>query len=170
MFSDLHELAQSATLLIVVTADADQLRVSVTPTQVGDKTKPHALKPLSLLGTPAEMDADFGAALMAWQKPKKSLVQQAQDAAGADEDDDTPSTSKAKPAPKAEKGKPGPKKKNAIPPADPALDAGGEPEPEFALEPAPVAVPGAEDTGALVEEPPPPEPAPVVDTKTLDLF
>jgi hypothetical protein len=38
MFSDLHEFAQTATLLIIVTADADQLHVRVTPTQVDDKT------------------------------------------------------------------------------------------------------------------------------------
>lgn len=86
MFTALHALAQSATLMIVVAAEEDQLRVSITPTQLGDKAKPHALRPLSLLATPAELDADFAAALAIWQAPKRSLIEQAQAAAGESTD------------------------------------------------------------------------------------
>lgn len=97
MFKDLHELAQSATLMMVIGADGDQLRVSVTPTQVGDKTKPHVLRPLTLVGTPDELDADFATALAVWQKPKMSLIEQAQ--AGAGDDAEEPLATAGKPAP-----------------------------------------------------------------------
>ena len=186
MFTDLHELTQTATLMIVVTSEGDQLRVSVTPTQAGDKTKPHALKPLSLLGTPTELDEYFGAALLAWQTPKKSLVEQAQDAANAEDSDDedakkAPSAAKSKPAPKAEKGKPGPKKKGPVQTALAADDTSTpegtagksdttEGETEFALEPAPAGEPDATTTTEPASPPAAPAPAPVVDTKTLNLF
>jgi PRTRC genetic system protein E len=125
MFADLHALAQSATLLIAVSAEGDLLRVGVTPTNPEDKTKAHQLRPISLLGTPAELDADFGAALIAWQAPRKSLVEQAQDAASGDDEEASadkkakPSQAKAKPAEPApkERTKPGPKKKSSEPDA-----------------------------------------------------
>jgi len=180
MFTDLHELTQTATLMIVVSNEGDQLRVSVTPTQSGDKTKAHALRPLSLVGTPAELDADFGAALLAWQSPKKSLVQQAQEAASTPDDEESESASdkpaaKPKSIAKTEKGKPGPKKKGPVQAAlDKAddetktADAGAaEDEAEFELEPPPTAP--AEPEAAAEPEPAAPAPA-VVDTKTLNLF
>lgn len=179
MFADLHALAQSATLLIAVSAEGDDLRVSVTPILAGDKAKAHALRPLSLLGTPAELDADFGAALIAWQAPRKSLVEQAEAVAGATDDEKTPAASKPKATPaKAEKAKPGPKPKAAATAAGPAAapaggttgaeTASGEAAPEFVLAPPPVEMPTANEDDDL---PPAPPPAPVVvDTKTLDLF
>ena len=69
MFTALHALAQSATLMIVVTAEGDDLRVSITPTQAGDKTKAHKLQPLSLVAPPAELDDGFAAAIASWQAP-----------------------------------------------------------------------------------------------------
>ncbi|MGK5069225.1 PRTRC system protein E [Janthinobacterium sp. RT4P48] len=85
MFTTLHALTQSATLMIVVTAEGDDLRVSITPTQAGDKTKAHKLQPLSLVASPAELDDGFAAAIQSWQAPKLSLQQQveAANAAGA---------------------------------------------------------------------------------------
>ncbi|MEF2265377.1 PRTRC system protein E [Janthinobacterium sp. LS2A] len=99
MFTALHALTQSATLMIVVTAEGDDLRVSITPTQASDKTKAHKLQPLSLVASPAEMDDGFAAAIQSWQAPKLSLQQQveAANAAGADP---VASTASSKAAPK----------------------------------------------------------------------
>jgi PRTRC genetic system protein E len=86
MFTSLHALAQQATLMITIAAEgADQLRVNVTPMPFDDKAKAQLPKPLSLLATPAEFDADFIAALATWQAPKRSLVEQAQDAGESEE-------------------------------------------------------------------------------------
>lgn len=83
MFSTLHELAKQATLMITVAAEGDdQLRVNVTPMPFDTKAKSKLPQPLSLLATPTEFDADFIAALSTWQAPKRTLIQQAQDAAG----------------------------------------------------------------------------------------
>lgn len=81
MFTTLHELAKKAPLMITVAAEGDgQLRVNVTPTPTDTKAKHNLPQPLSLLATPTEFDADFIAALSTWQAPKRSLIQQAQDA------------------------------------------------------------------------------------------
>lgn len=85
MFNDLHALAKSATLMIVITAEGDDLRVSVTPTQ-HDKAAPTPLRPLSLLGTPDELDAGFTLALQTWRAPRMSILDQAK----AQADDATP--------------------------------------------------------------------------------
>ena len=88
MFTTLHALSQSATLMIVIAAEGDDLRVSITPTQAGDKTKAHKLQPLSLIASPAELDEGFAAAIASWQAPKLTLQQQVEVAnaggAGAD--------------------------------------------------------------------------------------
>lgn len=101
MFGPLHALAQNATLLIVVSAeDVDQLRVNVTPTKAGSGGKEHPLRPLSLVGTPAELDEGFTAALAEWQAPRRSLIEQARDAAGdSDEPKAKAAAPKALPAP-----------------------------------------------------------------------
>lgn len=102
MFTSLHAIAQQATLMITIAPEgADQLRVNVTPMPFNDKAKAQLPKPLSLLATPAEFDADFIAALEAWQAPKRSLIQQAQDASA---EEPAPAVSAAKPAGKNEKG------------------------------------------------------------------
>lgn len=99
MFSTLHELAKQATLMITVAAEGDdQLRVNVTPMPFDTKAKSKLPQPLSLLATPTEFDADFIAALSTWQAPKRTLIQQAQDAAGGAPAAAAP----ALPAPKAD--------------------------------------------------------------------
>ncbi len=99
MFTTLHELAKKAPLMITVAAEGDdQLRVNVTPTPTDTKAKHNLPQPLSLLATPTEFDADFIAALSTWQAPKRSLIQQAADAAGGAAKNSAP----ALPAPKAE--------------------------------------------------------------------
>lgn len=97
MFSHLHELAKKATLMITIAAEGDdQLRVNVTPVPFDTKAKASLPQPLSLVATPAEFDADFSAALTTWHAPKRSLVEQAQAAAGG-----APAAAPALPAPKA---------------------------------------------------------------------
>lgn len=99
MFTSLHSLAKQATLMITIAAEgADQLRVNVTPMPFDDKAKARLPKPLSLLATPAEFDADFIAAIAAWQAPKRSLVEQAQASA-----EEPASAAGAKPSGKTDK-------------------------------------------------------------------
>lgn len=84
MFKTLHALADKATLMITVAREGDdQLRVNLTPVPFDTKAKASLPQPLSLVATPDEFDADFGAALLTWQAPKRSLVEQAQGAAPA---------------------------------------------------------------------------------------
>jgi PRTRC genetic system protein E len=83
MFTSLHALAKQATLMITIAAEGDDLvRVNVAPVPADTKSKAKLPQPLSLLATPAEFDADFIAVLATWQAPKRTLLQQAQDATG----------------------------------------------------------------------------------------
>ena len=137
MFTSLHALAQAATLLVVVKAEgADLLRINVTPTRTDDKTKPHTLRPLSLVGTPAELDEGFADALAEWQAPRRSLIEQARDT-GDDDVKAAASSKAAKPslpapdkkaeaAPAAGRKKPGPKPKASSADAAPAGAAVGD--------------------------------------------
>ena len=129
MFTNLHELAKKATLMITIAPEgADQLRVNITAAPFDTKAKARLPQPLSLVATPAEFDADFIAALATWQAPKRTLLQQAQDAAGAlGLPAGASEPPKALPAP--EKAKPGRKARGAKAPAGAASgdddDAGG---------------------------------------------
>lgn len=120
MFTNLHELAKKATLMITIAPEgADQLRVNITAAPFDTKAKASLPQPLSLVATPAEFDADFIAALATWQAPKRTLLQQAQDAAGAlGLPAGAGEQPKALPAP--EKGKAGRKARGAKPAADTA--------------------------------------------------
>ena len=96
MFTSLHELAKKATLMITIAAEGDdQLRVNVTPVPFDTKAKSNLPQPLSLVASPAEFDADFGAALITWHAPKRSLIEQAQAATGG-----APAAAPALPTPK----------------------------------------------------------------------
>lgn len=159
MFTALHGLAQSATLMIVVAAEGDQLRVSITPTATGDKTKPHALRPLSLLATPAELDADFAAALSIWQAPKRSLIEQAQAAAGEDTDEDSGESSNSAAEPAAPKKEKTARKKKADAQGNAAAAGTQTSEQE--------ATPESEQATEIA---PPPSQPPAADEFTLDLF
>lgn len=99
MFTELHEMAKAAMLLITATAEGDQLRISVTPTYPDGKvpTTAAALRPLSLVGTPGELNADFATALGMWQAPRRSILDQAQaqvDESNDDADDTPKATAK----------------------------------------------------------------------------
>lgn len=114
MFTALHALSQSATLMIVIAAEGDDLRVSITPTQAGDKTKAHKLQPLSLVASPAELDEGFAAAIASWQAPKLTLQQQveAANAAGTDGDAARSSEKAARQKESTKRAGPGRPKKN----------------------------------------------------------
>ncbi|MGK5024614.1 PRTRC system protein E [Janthinobacterium sp. RB2R34] len=184
MFTALHALAQSATLMIVVAAEGDDLRVSITPTQAGDKTKAHKLQPLSLIASPAELDDGFAAAIASWQAPKLTLQQQVEAANAAGAEGGAPASSKAAPKePPARRAGPGRPKKNegAAPGGEGstgATDKAGQQDntpPAGNVAGAAAAPPAG---GADAEEPeevtlPPAGNAAItaaVDTVTLDLF
>lgn len=146
MFSALQTLTQKATLLIVVSAEGELLRVNVTPTS-SDKDTGQLLHPISLLATPTELDAGFVEALYAWQAPRRSLIEQVEAAATASDESDgnakKPATTKAsKPSTSKQTTKAG---KPAKPPAEQEAAADGTP-------PAPEDAAASEATSdALVE-------------------
>lgn len=114
MFTFLHALAKRATLMITVAREGDDLlRVNVTPVPTDTKSGANLPTPLSLLATPAEFDADFETALATWQAPKRSLVEQAQAAAGS-----APVGTPALPPPKADSKNDKPGRKGARGKAD----------------------------------------------------
>lgn len=179
MFTSLHALAKQTTLMITIAAEGDdELRVNVTPVPADTKTKAKLPQPLSLRATPAEFDADFIAALSTWQAPKRSLLQQAQDATGgaapalpAPKAEAKSDAKNDKPARKGRGGKAGDddKKVDAVPgaAADDAMAASASAD--AVEQPSDVAL----SPDAVTEAPPaaPAEGAPEkVDTVTLDLF
>ncbi len=113
MFKHLHALAQTATLMITASAEDELLRVTITPTS-NDGKKNAALKPLSLVATPEELDTDFGNAIAAWQAPRKSLLDQVAEAKANDEEDEKPAAKQATSTStkKSEKAPPTPKEKS----------------------------------------------------------
>lgn len=185
MFTALHALAQSATLMIVIAAEGDDLRVSITPTQAGDKTKAHKLQPLSLVASPAELDDGFAAAIASWQAPKLTLQQQVEAANAAGAEGSVPASSKAAPKESpARRAGPGRPKKNdsAAPGGEGAAgaDNGGQQEttPPGGSDAVATAPSTPPTDGADAKEPeeivlPPagnPAITAAVDTVTLDLF
>jgi len=170
MFTSLHALAKQATLMITIAAEGDdELRVNVTPVPADTKTKAKLPQPLSLRATPAEFDADFIAALATWQAPKRSLLQQAQDATSTATV--APAAAVAKPADKPqEKSKPGRKARAEKPgtsdPESAGLQAAGDATgaagaaADEATGGADAAA-GAPGVGADLDQ---------VDTRTLDMF
>jgi PRTRC genetic system protein E len=157
MFTALHALAKQATLMITIAAEGDdQLRVNVTPMPFDDKAKSQLPKPLSLLATPTEFDADFIAALATWQAPKRSLVEQAQDSTGTDEP-----AAPAAPASKAAAKQDKPSRKTT---ARGGKASASEPEPagvQAAGDAAGEAAAAADQAMAGNEQPGPVEPPPV---------
>ena len=184
MFTSLHALAKQATLMITIAPEgADQLRVNVTPMPLASKAKTGLPQPLSLVATPAEFDADFITALGTWQAPKRTLVQQAQDAAGGAAAAPASAEASKLPAPK-EKPKAGRKAKSDKPTgADDAApggqaDAAGDDDAGAGPDQLDTAAQAADEaTAAPAVEEPAAEPAPAVAAAgltaadlTLDLF
>jgi PRTRC genetic system protein E len=81
MFTALHQLAQSAPLLVSIAAEGENLRVTVSATSTG-KTGP-AVHPLVLVGAPDELDRDFAQAVQIFEPSALPLLEQARAAANA---------------------------------------------------------------------------------------
>ncbi|WGS44024.1 PRTRC system protein E [Burkholderia sp. JSH-S8] len=96
LFTSLHALAQTTSINILITAEGDEnLRVNVTPLPNAKGKK--ELWPLSLIATPEELDAEFAAAVEAYEPGALSLLDQARACAAANTSGSTP----ALPAPNA---------------------------------------------------------------------
>ncbi|KVC60523.1 hypothetical protein WI73_04700 [Burkholderia ubonensis] len=96
LFTSLHALAQTTSINILITAEGDEnLRVNVTPLPNAKGKK--ELWPLSLVATPEELDAEFAAAVEAYEPGALSLLDQARACAAAN----TSGSAPALPAPSA---------------------------------------------------------------------
>ncbi|CAN7264634.1 PRTRC system protein E [Caballeronia sp. LjRoot31] len=127
LFSSLHPLAQKATLIVLITAEGDQLRVNVTPQSKDEKASKKTLYPLSILAAPDELDRDFAKAVSIYEPGALSVIDQAYRANAANRGSNA--SEAALPAPS--KNKPGRKAKTA-PVDDPA---GKQEAPEENAEP-----------------------------------
>ncbi|WP_144154506.1 PRTRC system protein E [Paraburkholderia sp. BCC1885] len=105
LFASLFPLAQKTTLTLLITVEGDELRVNVTPRPNDDAKGEKTLYPLSLLGTPDELDRDFAEAVSIYEPSTLSVLDQARAASAANgKASDAP---KALPAPtaKAKRGR-----------------------------------------------------------------
>jgi PRTRC genetic system protein E len=80
MFEELHALASSATLTMIVSADdkSGRMTVHVIPKPKKDVDEPALTKALSLTATPQEFDAGFVEALRGYREVRHSLAEQAE--------------------------------------------------------------------------------------------
>lgn len=78
MFMELFELARSAPLTMVVSADAASRRMTVVVMpKPGAESEPALATPLALTATPEEFDGGFVAALANYREEHRSLAEQA---------------------------------------------------------------------------------------------
>ncbi|UVA80445.1 PRTRC system protein E [Pandoraea commovens] len=101
MFTELHALAQRTSLTIAVTAEGEHLRVHVLPTPTKEGTPVH---PLSLIGTPEELDEQFPEAVAIYEPGALSLLDQARAAAHANAKGNDAETPAATNKPKSTRG------------------------------------------------------------------
>ena len=80
MFTELYELATTATLSMVISADEKRgtLTISVMPKPKKDMGEPALTKDLTLTATPAEFDGGFVAALISYREARAGLIEQAE--------------------------------------------------------------------------------------------
>lgn len=80
MFEELHALASSATLTMIVSADdkSGRMTVHVIPKPKKEVDEPALTKALSLTATPQEFDAGFVEALRGYREVRHSLAEQAE--------------------------------------------------------------------------------------------
>jgi len=78
MFEELHALATSATLTMIVSVDdkTGRMTVHVIPKPKKDVDEPALTKALSLTATPQDFDAGFVEALRGYREVRHSLVEQ----------------------------------------------------------------------------------------------
>ncbi|WP_186058891.1 PRTRC system protein E [Burkholderia gladioli] len=124
LFQSLHELALVAPLNILISDDGGgQLRVNVTPQQT--KKSEQKLWPLSVAGTPAELDEQFAHAVAVYQPGALSILDQARACASAN---NVGTKAAALPASKADTAGATEKPRRGRPPKN--RDAGDAPEPK----------------------------------------
>ncbi|MDP3539140.1 MAG: PRTRC system protein E [Ferribacterium limneticum] len=80
MFKELYELATSAALTMVISADekSGRMTINVVPKPKMDVDEPALTKALSLTATPDEFDAEFVGVLKGYREVRQSLVEQAE--------------------------------------------------------------------------------------------
>ncbi len=80
MFNELYELATSATLTMVISADekTERMTINVIPKPRKDVDEPALTKALSLTATPDEFDAEFVGVLKGYREVRQSLAAQAE--------------------------------------------------------------------------------------------
>lgn len=119
LFQSLHDLALVAPLNILISDEGGgQLRVNVTPQPTKKEQK---LWPLSVAGTPAELDEQFAEAVAVYQPGALSILDQARACASANSSDDKPTASAA---PKADAAGAAEKRGRGRPPKNKAPDSG----------------------------------------------
>lgn len=134
LFASLFPLAQKTTLTLLITVEGDELRVNVTPRPKDDAKGEKTLYPLSLLGTPDELDRDFAEAVSIYEPSTLSVLEQARAASTAN---GNPPSTPALPAP-TPKGKRGGKRPAELP----APEANAEPSEELPVDPRQTQIPG----------------------------
>lgn len=79
LFTELYELARSATLTLMIKTDEShgRLTICVLPKPLQDVGDGALMQPLSLTATPAEFDADFINVLRSYREARHDLWQQA---------------------------------------------------------------------------------------------
>lgn len=80
MFKELYELATSAALTMVISADekTGRMTINVIPKPKKDVDEPALTKALSLTATPDEFDAEFVGVLKGYREVRQSLATQAE--------------------------------------------------------------------------------------------
>lgn len=80
MFKELYELATSATLTMVISADekTGRMTINVIPKPKKEVDEPALTKALSLTATPDEFDAEFVGVLKGYREVRQSLATQAE--------------------------------------------------------------------------------------------
>jgi len=80
MFKELYELATSAALTMVISADekTGRMTINVVPKPKKDVDEPALTKALSLTATPDEFDAEFVGVLKDYREVRQSLAAQAE--------------------------------------------------------------------------------------------
>ncbi|QMI45615.1 PRTRC system protein E [Burkholderia sp. MBR-1] len=174
LFTSLHELARTTSINILITAEGDEnLRVNVTPLPNGKGEKQRW--PLSLLATPAELDAEFAAAVEAYAPGATSLLDQARACAAANQLDSTPAlpapsaSQSTLPAPRRGRGRP-PKaaqpSDGSTPPANDDADTGPTDPRQMRIDDTGQPSDGSETPAA--EAPAPAEPTSAVQPQSTD--
>jgi PRTRC genetic system protein E len=174
LFASLFPLAQKTTLTLLITVEGDELRVNVTPRPNADAKGEKTLYPLSLLGTPDELDRDFAEAVSIYEPNKLSVLDQARAASTAN---GNPAGMPALPAPTS-KGKRGPRAAKTPEPTDAVENTGAVATDVLPVDPRQTEIPGIDpdaepatpETPAAAAEPESTNEQPAAEDDGVDLL